>query len=137
MGHMNAPASSTVILEAAQELHAQGEYVTRHTVAELTGLPLTTVDDRLRNLVEDGQLKRLVRGVYLVPRQYPPARAISKTVLEDGFVKIEIGDEVLTLTPREDRVLSQLMAGSAFAAASTAHEQRLADVLDGLNLLLP
>lgn len=60
---MNAPASSTAILEAAQELHAQGEYVTRHTLAELTGLPLTTVDDRLRNLVEDGQLKRLVRGV--------------------------------------------------------------------------
>ena len=34
---------------------------------------------------------------------------MSKTVLADGFVKIEIGDEVLTLTPREDRVLGGLM----------------------------
>lgn len=108
--------------------------ITRHTIAELTQLPMVVVDDRLRALAEDGRIKRLVRGVYAVVKQYPPTRPMSKTVLADGFVKIEIGDEVLTLTPREDRVLGGLMAGSAFVAASTAHEARLADALARLQL---
>ena len=39
-------------------------------------------------------------------------------------MKIEIGDEVLTLTPREDRTLASLQAGTAveFAAIETGHE---------------
>lgn len=111
-----------------------GTEITRHTIAELTQLPRVVVDDRLRALAEDGRIKRLVRGVYALVKQYPPTRPMSKTVLADGFVKIEIGDEVLTLTPREDRVLGGLMAGSAFVAASTAHEARLADALARLQL---
>ena len=131
---MSTASTTTAIYEAAQELHAMGTEITRHTIAELTQLPTVVVDDRLRALAEDGRIKRLVRGVYAVVKQYPPTRPMSKTVLADGFVKIEIGDEVLTLTPREDRVLGGLMAGSAFVAASTAHEARLADALARLQL---
>ena len=131
---MSTASTTTAIYEAAQELHAMGTEITRHTIAELTQLPTVVVDDRLRALAEDGRIKRLVRGVYAVVKQYPPTRPMSKTVLADGFVKIEIGDEVLTLTPREDRVLAVLMAGAAFVAASTAHEARLADALARLQL---
>ena len=131
---MSTASTTTAIYEAAQELHAMGTEITRHTIAELTQLPMVVVDDRLRALAEDGRIKRLVRGVYAVVKQYPPTRPMSKTVLADGFVKIEIGDEVLTLTPREDRVLAVLMAGAAFVAASTAHEARLADALARLQL---
>ena len=102
---MSNASTTTAVYEAAQELHAMGTEITRHTIAELTQLPTVVVDDRLRALAEDGRIKRLVRGVYAVVKQYPPTRPMSKTVLADGFVKIEIGDEVLTLTPREDRVL--------------------------------
>ena len=131
---MSTASTTTAIYEAAQDLHAMGTEITRHTIAELTQLPMVVVDDRLRALAEDGRIKRLVRGVYAVVKQYPPTRPMSKTVLADGFVKIEIGDEVLTLTPREDRVLAVLMAGAAFVAASTAHEARLADALARLQL---
>lgn len=131
---MSTASTTTAVYEAAQELHAMGTEITRHTIAELTQLPMVVVDDRLRALAEDGRIKRLVRGVYAVVKQYPPTRPMSKTVLADGFVKIEIGDEVLTLTPREDRVLAVLMAGAAFVAASTAHEARLADALARLQL---
>lgn len=131
---MSNASTTTAVYEAAQELHAMGTEITRHTIAELTQLPMVVVDDRLRALAEDGRIKRLVRGVYAVVKQYPPTRPMSKTVLADGFVKIEIGDEVLTLTPREDRVLAVLMAGAAFVAASTAHEARLADALARLQL---
>ena len=52
------------------------------------------------------------------------ARPISKTVMPDGCIKIEIGDDVLTLTPMEDRILANLQAGAAtqVAAIQAGHE---------------
>ena len=46
-----------------------GTEITRHTIAELTQLPMVVVDDRLRARAEDGRIKRLVRGVYAVVKQ--------------------------------------------------------------------
>lgn len=105
--------STQRVLDAVCELRRLEQIATRETVAELTGLKLSVVDDRLRALVDDEKLKRLLRGIYEVVEQYPPARVISKTVLPDGYVKYDIGDFVLTLTPIEDRVLSQLGMGAA------------------------
>ena len=105
--------SSTLVLDAVRELHAQEQVVTRENVAEATGLKLTIVDDRLGVLVDEGEILRIKRGIYVPAVVHPPARTMSKTVLPDGWVKIEIGDEILTLTPREDRTLAQLQAGAA------------------------
>ena len=120
--HEGAPAptitSSQRVYEAVRELRAQEQTATRETVAALTGLKLSTVDDRLAVLVDDGKLKRVLRGVYEVVEVYPLARAISKTVLGDGYVKYEIGDDVLTLTPTEDRTLALLTAGAATQVAA-------------------
>ena len=63
---------------------------------------------------------RVLRGVYVPVEVHPPARSISKTVLTDGTVKIEIGDEVLTLTPREDRALAMLQAGAVMQVLGIA-----------------
>ena len=71
------------------------------------------MDDRLRALVDDDELKRLIRGVYELVEKYPEARAISKTVLSSGWVKWDIGNDVLELTPAEDRVMAQLSMGAA------------------------
>lgn len=78
---------------------------------------MSVVDDRLRTLTDDGQLKRLMRGVYELVTVFAPPRVISKTILEDGSVKYDIGDEVWTLTPSEDRRLAELSIGAAQAAA--------------------
>jgi hypothetical protein len=107
-----------VVLEAVQDLHAQEQVVTRETLAELTGLKLTTIDDRLGVLVDEGDIVRVQRGVFVPAVRHAPARPMSKTVMPDGTVKIEIGDEVLALTPREDRALANLMAGAAAQAAA-------------------
>ena len=56
--------STERIFQAVRELRAMDQIATRETVAELTGLKMTVVDDRLRALVDDGKLKRLLRGVY-------------------------------------------------------------------------
>ena len=106
------------ILDTVQELHNLEQIVTREAVREATGLALTTVDDRLATLVDRGDITRIGRGVFVPAVRHPPARPISKTVLPDGSVKLEIGDEVLALTPREDRHLAQMMAGSGQQLAS-------------------
>ena len=111
-------STTALVLEAVQDLHAQEQIVTRETLAELTGLKLSVIDDRLGTLADDGAILRVQRGVYVPAPQHPPARPMSKTVMPDGMVKIEIGDEVLTLTPREDRALANLMAGAAAQAAA-------------------
>jgi len=112
------------ILDAVQDMHNAEQMVTREALRELTGLTLTIIDDRLATLVDDGLLIRKSRGVFVPAVIHPPARPISKTVMPDGLVKIEIGDEVLTLTPREDRTLASLQAGTAvqFAAIEMGHE---------------
>lgn len=114
------PTSTQRIYEAVCELHSLEQVATRDTVAELTGLKLAIVDDRLRALMDDGKLKRVLRGVYVPVEVHPPARCISKTVLTDGTVKIEIGDDVLTLTPREDRALAMLQVGAVMQVLGIA-----------------
>ena len=109
-------SSTTIVLEAVQDLHAKEQIVTRETLAELTGLTLSIIDDRVGTLVDRGDILRVQRGVYVPAIQHPPARAMSKTLLADGWVKIEIGDMVFLLTPREDRMLAALQAGAAAQA---------------------
>lgn len=120
---MNAPlpaksASSTqAVFDAVCELNALEQPATRETVAEITNLKLSIVDDRLGALVDDGQIRRILRGVYVPVVTYPPARNISKEIQSDGMVMYEFsnntGSVVLKLTPREDRVLAALNAGTA------------------------
>lgn len=113
-----------IILDAVHDLHAQEQVVTRETLRDATGLKLTTVDDRIAILIDDGLVHRKNRGVFVPAAQHPPARPISKTILPDGMVKIEIGDEVLMLTPREDRFLASLQVGPAiqFSGIETGHQ---------------
>lgn len=119
MKHLDnsAVASTQRVYDAIVELHNAGQRATRHTVQELTGLSLVKVDDRIKALVEREQIKRFLKGEYVPVEVHPPMRAISKTLMAGGLVKIEIGDDVLTLTPAEDRALSMLMAGAAAMVA--------------------
>lgn len=111
------PVPSTQrVYEAVRELRSQDQIATRETVAELAGLKLAVVDDRLRTLVDDGKLKRLLRGVYELVEEFPAPRAISKTILGNGAVVYDIGDEVLTLSPQEARTLAELSMGAAGVA---------------------
>lgn len=115
---MPSRSSTQIVLQAVQDLHAQEQIVTRETLTEVTGLKLAIVDDRLAALVDDMVIRRVQRGVYVPAEQHPPARVISKVLLPDGTVKIDIGDQVLTLTPREDRMLAALQAGVMMQVAT-------------------
>jgi hypothetical protein len=120
----NTRRSADTVFEAVEDLHNQEQIVTRETLAEVTGLKLSVIDDRLAYLVDNGKILRVQRGVFVPAPVHHPARYISKTLLPDGTVKIEIGDDVLTLTPREDRALARLMVGAAqeYSAIEIGHQ---------------
>ncbi|MHA3061741.1 hypothetical protein ACX1N5_13950 [Acinetobacter sp. ANC 4636] len=112
-------SSTEIIFEAIQDLHNQEQIVTREVLAETTGLKMSIVDDRLSHLVGLGHIIRVQRGIFVPAPKHRPARLISKTMLPDGTVKLDIGDdEVLTLTPREARQLGNLMLAEAMQYAN-------------------
>lgn len=128
-----APAKTNrqAVLDAVGELAALEQHATRETVATITGLKLSIVDDHLGTLVDDGLLQRILRGHYALVVHYPPARNIGKTVLPDGMVMYEITNDrdyiKLLLTPKEDRALSALTAGAGaqLVAIEANREQQL------------
>ena len=112
-------SNAETILEAIEDLHNQEQIVTRETLAQLTDLKLSIIDDRLSYLVDSGQIIRVQRGVFIPTPKHRVARLMSKMVLPDGTVKIEIGDDqILTLTPREARNLGNLMVAEAMQYAN-------------------
>lgn len=112
MTHEGIPSTQRV-LDAVRDLRESDQIATRETVAEITSLKMSIVDDRLRALVDDGKLKRLLRGVYEMVQAWPQPRELSCTMLSTGFVKLEIGDDLLTLTPTEARRAARALGGFA------------------------
>lgn len=117
-------STTEIIFEAMQDLYASEQLVTRETLADVTGIKLGIIDDRLGHLVDIGRVRRVQRGVYVPMEHHAPARAITRTLLPDGGSILEIGDEVLQLTPREARLLGELMAGSGQQLASIQQGQQ-------------
>lgn len=115
---MAEKSSSDIVLSAAVELANNGQTVTRETLCQATGLKLSIVDDRVKVLIDDGLMVRIERGVFKPCTMHAPTRVISKTVLTDGSVKLDIGDDVLDLTPHEAMVLGRLLMGDAVALSS-------------------
>ena len=112
-------ATKDYVLEEIIDLHANEQIVTRETLADFTGRKLAIIDEALRTLVNEEKVARVQRGVYVPVVQHPVARVVSLTVLPDGTVKLEIGDDhVLTLTPREARSVGVTLGGLAAQAAS-------------------
>ena len=70
-----AITSTQRVLDAVRDLRELDQIATRETVAELTGLKMGIVDDRLRALVDDGKLKRLLRGVHDLVEVFPAPQA--------------------------------------------------------------
>lgn len=98
------------VLDAVIDLHNQEQIVTRETLSDVLDLKQTIIDDNLSSLVNDDLIHRVQRGVYVPTTEHKPARIISKIVLPDGTTVIDIGDTiVLTLTPKEARIIGSLM----------------------------
>lgn len=110
-------STTELVFDAVIELHALEQIVTREGLSEHLNLKLSIIDDKLKTLANDGLIARIQRGVYVPVTQYPPTRPISHTELPDGTVVLDIGDDVLKLTPREARTLAVMLGARAIQAS--------------------
>lgn len=110
-------STTELVYDAIVELHALEQIITREGLADHLNLKLSIIDDKLKTLANDGLIARIQRGVYVPVEQYPPTRPISHTELPDGTVVLDIGDDVLKLTPREARTLAVMLGARAIQAS--------------------
>lgn len=130
-------ATKDYVLEEIIDLHANEQIVTRETLADFTGRKLAIIDEALRTLVNEEKVARVQRGVYVPVVQHPVARVVSMTMLPDGTVKLEIGDDhVLTLTPKEARTVGVALGGIAAQAASIEAGHQAALMASAFNIRL-
>ncbi len=114
MSETPADGSRAIVLACVKRLCDKSEQRVANycdIVAE-SGISPHVVKDRCKELVESREIERVSRGVYGAVKVFKPPRPISKTVLADGEVVLEIGDDVVHLTPQEERLLRG-MFGSA------------------------
>lgn len=117
-------SNADVLLEAMQDMHNMEQICTRETLAKATGLAMSVVDDRMTYLCDRGMAYRVQRGVYVPSNEHKPARIITRSLLPDGTTVLEVGDCVLHLSPRESRMVGELMAGAGhqYAAIALGHQ---------------
>lgn len=121
------------ILEAVIDLHSKEIPAGCATIAKMLGIKQSVVNDALKTLADDEVIYRVANGVYAPVAQHPPARQIWKAVLPDGTVKLDIGDDVLTLTPKEARILGGLFLAEATEYGSLALASRFAEMNNALH----
>lgn len=129
------PSAKDRVLEAVKELYLSEVTVTRDALVRLTGLKTVTVDEAIKSLKTDELIISVERGVYEPAGEAEPTEAISVTMLPRGYAKIEKGDQVMELTPREWRMLAPLAAGAAahvVVQEHTHHTLRLAEQVEKL-----
>lgn len=97
---------------------------TRDLIAEQTGLKLLAVDEAIKHLRKLGLLSREPQS-YKPIREYKENRIVSGSPLPSGEFKVELGDDVLTLTPKEARDLGLLLQGSALESAALSTQRWL------------
>lgn len=94
---MKPSPSRQTVLEAIGILHENGHDATRHSIADLSGMPLVTVDDTLKRLHNDGEIQRVARGRYAPAPPIRPFRAVRWGCGADGLWFIEAGSERIGL----------------------------------------
>lgn len=117
------PSAPTLmrVFEVIRQIHDAGGEPTRERIGEISGLKLTTVDDRIKELRREGYITPQ-KQCYRPTTLHAPARACSVTALTDGMTKIEFGDDMMTLVPAEARELGLALQGKALeATALQAH----------------
>ena len=121
------------VLDAISVLCEESKLATRDSIQQLTNLPYTIIDDRIKVLIDDGLIIRVQRGNFILAEQFPSPRVTSKTILSNGMIVLDIGDTVLHLTPLETRHLGQLLMGDAFLYTLIGISSQLEQISGNLN----
>ena len=104
----------SAILCAARRLWEAGEYITRSSLIAATGMTEPICDSTLRAMVDQGLINRSIKGVYQLPEYAnTELRAVSATWIPNyGGLKLEIGDECISLRLEEARLAALALYGA-------------------------
>lgn len=105
------------VYEAICDLLSVEKEATVDSIVFLIGVNRTIVNDAIKGLKERELIYSPERGTYKPVDIHPPARPMSRTLLGNGLNKVEVGDVVMDLTPKETRMLANLLAGAAAESA--------------------
>ena len=123
MHESRAISTTSRVLESIRYMHnIKQRPISSSEIQTVSELAADTVAESLKRLLETGQIARPGRGIYEPVAKHPEPRAISQTLHPDGTCKIEIGDEVIALTPMEHRTLVRMLGGVMAEAAQMAAE---------------
>lgn len=110
---MSKPESPSVIIkQAIIDLTNANRVCSRQVISMTTGLKLSIVDDHLKTMLDNGILRRPVNGIVELVEDGPVDRHVSVTYLNNGRVKLEVGDHVLDLSLREAKNIGAATAGT-------------------------
>lgn len=106
---------SQKVLQAIKELQNAGKRAHRQTLADTMREPVGIIDDHIKVLIENGEIKRAEAGVVETIKAWRKDEPISVTHLEDGEVLVEKGDIKIDFTPSEWRKLGSFAMGAPLA----------------------
>lgn len=121
----NQKSTAQRVWEAICDLFDQEQVVTRETLAEVTGLKMTIIDDHVGRMVDNEQVRRVRAGVFVPIPRYDPPRPVYGSMTTDGYFILEVGDcKPVIMQPREARQAGALLAGqfAQFSNIQSAHE---------------
>lgn len=108
-----------IVFQVIVDLCEHNQGASRARIVELTHLKMTTVDEQVKRLKEDGRIRALFNGVF-EPVDQSIDRCVSTTTLPFGRTKVEVGDQLMELTPREAFALAKQLAGNLLAFRTSA-----------------
>ena len=115
---MTEPKSNRdIVLTAINTICDHREAASRAQLVSMTGLKMQVVDEQVKVLKERGLIRMANAGFY-VPVDQSPDRNVSTTSLPQGRLKVEIGDDLINLNPREAFNLAKQLAGLLLAFRS-------------------
>lgn len=124
--HNAKKSSRDRVYDAILELSDSETPAKAADISNITGLAMPIVYDSIKALKQRGRIYS-DNGSFFACEEVAETQAVSHTILPSGAVKLEKGDQVMDLNPREARALAKTLAGNVEQAAVILMQHRLND----------
>lgn len=104
-----------LVWDAVLSLAAEERSISRQVLRDVTGLALSIIDDHVERLIQRDKLRKVGKGLLEVVQRFRESRPFCLIDLPNGELKVEIGDDLLELTPNEAMRLGRSLMGRARA----------------------
>ncbi len=121
--HNARKSSRDRVYDAILELSDSETPAKAADIANVTGLAMPIVYDSIKALKQRGRIYS-DNGSFFACEEVAETQAVSHTILPSGAVKLEKGDQVMDLNPREARALAKTLAGNVEQAAVILMQHR-------------